>query len=75
MNNVDLDTLARKIFGPAADQYKNMANNLSKQDMNNIINSFMSIPENRRKEYLNEVKNSISNNTSKVVSNTRGFRY
>ncbi|MGL5718581.1 MAG: hypothetical protein ACRCX2_36590 [Paraclostridium sp.] len=57
---IDLDVIARNIFGADAERFKQMAQNMNQQQINEIMAKFQSLPQDKKQQFLSEIQGEIA---------------
>lgn len=69
---MDFDVIARTMFGPDADKYKEMARNMQPNQMNDLMMKFQALPQEKKQQFMNEIKqemNKIQQNNGNNTNN------
>lgn len=57
---LDFDIIARNIFGADAERFKQMAQGMNQNQINEIMMKFQNLPQDRKQQFLREIQNEVS---------------
>lgn len=69
---IDFDTIARNMFGANADKYKEMAQSMQPNQMNELMMKFQALPPEKKQQFMNEIQqevNKIKQNNGNNINN------
>lgn len=59
MNKLDFDTIARNMFGANADRYKEMAQGLNQNQMQELMMKFQNLPNDKKQQFMKEINGEV----------------
>ena len=80
MSKLDFDTIARNMFGANADRYKEMAQGLNQNQMQELMLKFQNLPNDKKQQFMKEINGEVekiknSNGSPAPTGIKLNFRY
>lgn len=80
MSKLDFDTIARNMFGSNADRYKEMAQGLNQNQMQELMLKFQNLPNDKKQQFMKDINSEVekiknSNGSSVPIGIKPNFRY
>lgn len=80
MSKYDFDTIARNMFGANADRYKEMAQGLNQNQMQELMMKFQNLPNDKKQQFMKEINSEVekiknSSGSSVPTGIKPNFRY
>ncbi|MGL4308185.1 MAG: hypothetical protein ACRCRV_04775 [Cetobacterium sp.] len=80
MSKLDFDTIARNMFGANADRYKEMAQGLNQNQMQELMLKFQNLPNDKKQQFMKDINSEVekiknSNGSSVPTGIKPNFRY
>lgn len=80
MSKLDFDTIARNMFGANADRYKEMAQGLNQNQMQELMLKFQNLPNDKKQQFMKDINSEVekiknSSGSSVPTGIKPNFRY
>lgn len=80
MSKLDFDTIARNMFGANADRYKEMAQGLNQNQMQELMLKFQNLPNDKKQQFMKDINSEVekiknSSGSSVTTGIKPNFRY
>lgn len=59
MSKLDFDTIARNMFGANADRYKEMAQGLNQNQMQELMLKFKNLPNDKKQQFMKDINSEV----------------
>lgn len=59
MSKIDFDTIARNMFGANADRYKEMAQGLNQNQMQELMLKFQNLPNDKKQQFMKDINSEV----------------
>lgn len=59
MSKLDFDTIARNMFGANADRYKEMAQGLNQNQMQELMLRFQNLPNDKKQQFMKDINSEV----------------
>lgn len=59
MSKLDFDTIARNMFGANADRYKEMAQGLNQNQMQELMLKFQNLPNDKKQQFMKDINSEV----------------